>query len=180
MHEYRDSCLICFSETWFQDVHTTTFSNIDGFHCERNDRSSESGKKSGGGVCMYVNQIRDGAAISLSNSAPAHLMLNCWQSACGHFTCHENSPSRLWQSHISHPNRMWIMLRQNWLRSSRVWKGTLLTQCILFWAISTSVTYMQNCPISTNMLIFLQEVIGPWINVTVISPMHIRPVEDRD
>ena len=51
MHEYRD-CLICFSETWFQDVHTTTFSNIDGFHCERNDRSSESGKKSGGGVCM--------------------------------------------------------------------------------------------------------------------------------
>ena len=37
-YEYRDTCLMCFSETWFKNVDTSAITDIDGFHCERMDR----------------------------------------------------------------------------------------------------------------------------------------------
>ena len=46
--------MMCFSETWFKDSNIDT--NIDGFICKRMDRSPESGKLSGGSVCIYINQ----------------------------------------------------------------------------------------------------------------------------
>ncbi len=54
--EYWDSCLMCFSETWFKPgIDTQQFSHIDGFTCIRGDRTIDSGKSCGGGVCVYVN-----------------------------------------------------------------------------------------------------------------------------
>ena len=47
---------MCFSETWFKDTDSTYDTNIDGFLCERMDRTPESGKSTGGGVCVYINK----------------------------------------------------------------------------------------------------------------------------
>ena len=55
-YEFRDSCLMCFSETWFNDTNTTFDTSIDGFSSERLDRTAESGKSIGGDVCIYVNK----------------------------------------------------------------------------------------------------------------------------
>ena len=55
-YEYRDANLMCFSETWFKDTDTGYDTSIDGFTCERMDRTAESGKTTGGGVCVYINK----------------------------------------------------------------------------------------------------------------------------
>ena len=56
LSEYRDSNILCFTETWWC-VDTLTES-IEGFGLPyRQDRDNDiSGKKMGGGVCMYVNE----------------------------------------------------------------------------------------------------------------------------
>ncbi len=54
-YEYRESSLMCFTETWFKDSDTPYDTTIDGFTCERLDRTLDSGKSSGGGVCVYIN-----------------------------------------------------------------------------------------------------------------------------
>ena len=53
---YRDSCLMCFSETWFKSTDSPHTSEIEGFACERMDRTLDSNKLTGGGVCAYVNK----------------------------------------------------------------------------------------------------------------------------
>ena len=55
-YEYRDSCLMCFSETWFKSTDSPHTSEIEGFACERMDRTLDSNKLTGGGVCAYVNK----------------------------------------------------------------------------------------------------------------------------
>ena len=46
--EYRDTCLMCFSETWFKPgIDTQQFSHIDGFTCIRGYRTLDSGKSCG-------------------------------------------------------------------------------------------------------------------------------------
>ena len=55
-YEYRDSCMMCFSETWFSPRDSESSTAIEGFTCVRNDRTSDSGKSMGGGVCAYVNE----------------------------------------------------------------------------------------------------------------------------
>ena len=58
LREYRNACIMCFSETWFNDRVTDEIASIDGFVLARKDRSKEEsgGKERGGGVCMYVNE----------------------------------------------------------------------------------------------------------------------------
>ena len=58
MREYKDACLLCFSETWFDDGITDDSVYIDGFSVPfRGDRNKgDSGKHHGGGVCVYVNE----------------------------------------------------------------------------------------------------------------------------
>ena len=53
---YRESSLICFTETWLQEGKDpdSAFA-IDGFTLIRSDRTEASGKTSGGGVCTYIN-----------------------------------------------------------------------------------------------------------------------------
>ena len=55
-YEYRESCLLCFTETWFSSKDTTADTDMDGFVCVRGDRTEASGKLIGGGVCAYVNE----------------------------------------------------------------------------------------------------------------------------
>ncbi|XP_077981372.1 uncharacterized protein LOC144436447 [Glandiceps talaboti] len=55
--EYRDSCLLCFSETWLTDNISNNALQVDGFYGPfRTDRDHDvTGKAIGGGVCIYVN-----------------------------------------------------------------------------------------------------------------------------
>ncbi|XP_071953435.1 uncharacterized protein [Antedon mediterranea] len=57
LKDYRDANLICMSETWFTDTDSEFDTNIDGFSCERSDRTLDSGKSIGGGVCVFVNSL---------------------------------------------------------------------------------------------------------------------------
>jgi len=53
--DYRDASAIAFVETWFHCNNTNDETTLDGFHLYRRDRTEESLKSKGGGVCIYVN-----------------------------------------------------------------------------------------------------------------------------
>ena len=55
MNEYRESGLICITESWFTENQSGSGADIDNFSLYRTDRTSESLKSRGGGVCAYVN-----------------------------------------------------------------------------------------------------------------------------
>lgn len=52
--EYRNASLLAITETWF-DCDDTNIS-LDNFTLYRGDRTAESGKQRGGGVCLFVNK----------------------------------------------------------------------------------------------------------------------------
>ncbi|XP_058038014.1 uncharacterized protein LOC131197679 [Ahaetulla prasina] len=54
--DFRNSAVLCFSETWLNESIENSSLNIPGFQIERSDRIPEtSGKKKGGGLCLYIN-----------------------------------------------------------------------------------------------------------------------------
>ena len=55
--EFRDSSILCFTETWLSNDIPNDIIDIDGFDILRLDRSQTATNKSkGGGICMYVNK----------------------------------------------------------------------------------------------------------------------------
>ena len=58
LHEYRNACIMAFSETWLSSRDSDADLSISGFGAPvRLDRDAEStGKSQGGGVCIYINQ----------------------------------------------------------------------------------------------------------------------------
>ena len=56
MNEYRDSCLLAFTETWLKESIPDNVIDIPHFDVVRGDRTEQSGKSKGGGVCLYINQ----------------------------------------------------------------------------------------------------------------------------
>ena len=59
LSEYKDACVMCFSETWFDSKISDDSLHIDGFGTPyRGDRASfeVTGKHCGGGVCVYINE----------------------------------------------------------------------------------------------------------------------------
>ena len=56
--EFREACMLCFTETWFCDNISDDSVAIDGFGSPfRCDRDCDvTGKKRGGGVCMYIKE----------------------------------------------------------------------------------------------------------------------------
>ena len=58
LHEYRNACIMAFSETWLSSRDSDADLSISGFGAPvRLDRDAEStGKSQGGGVCVYINQ----------------------------------------------------------------------------------------------------------------------------
>ena len=58
LSEYRDSNILCFTETWWCSDTPSENTYLEGFgYPYRTDRDNEiSGKKTGGGVCVYVSE----------------------------------------------------------------------------------------------------------------------------
>lgn len=55
LREYREANLVCLSETWLSGMDLDP--DLPGFSVMRSDRSrTATGKKQGGGVCVYVNE----------------------------------------------------------------------------------------------------------------------------
>ena len=51
-HEYRTCSIMCYTETWLSDDVPDSHVNMEGFSLFRSDRTKDSGKKNGGGVCL--------------------------------------------------------------------------------------------------------------------------------
>lgn len=56
--DFRDSCIMVFTETWLTERDEDTNLLIDGFGIPfRMDRKTDvTGKSQGGGACLYVNK----------------------------------------------------------------------------------------------------------------------------
>lgn len=54
--DLRDCSAICLTETWLHEYIPDSALQLDGFTFHRADRTSESLKQRGGGVCIYINQ----------------------------------------------------------------------------------------------------------------------------
>ena len=55
-HEYRTCSIMCYTETWLTDAFRESHVKMDGFSLFRSDRTKDSGKKNGSGVCLFVNE----------------------------------------------------------------------------------------------------------------------------
>ena len=85
-NEYRDACLMAFSETWFDKNVADRGTFIKGFGCPaRLDRDKQTtGKEKGGGVCLYVNErwcktiiVREQLRISASSDKRGFVCVFC-------------------------------------------------------------------------------------------------------
>ena len=56
LHEYREACVLAFSETWLNETVPDSEVCPDGFSIVRLDRCSKAtGKEHGGGMCVMIN-----------------------------------------------------------------------------------------------------------------------------
>ncbi|PIK46347.1 hypothetical protein BSL78_16796 [Apostichopus japonicus] len=56
LNEFRNASLMSFTETWLTEHHNDAHVSVNGFKLMRGDRTTDSGKEKGGGVCLYVNE----------------------------------------------------------------------------------------------------------------------------
>ena len=54
-NEFRSASLMCFTETWLSENVADSHVNIEGFSIFLADRTNDSGKLKGGGLCVFVN-----------------------------------------------------------------------------------------------------------------------------
>ena len=54
-NEFRSASLMCFTETWLSENVADSHVNIEGFSIFCADRTIDSGKLKGGGLCVFVN-----------------------------------------------------------------------------------------------------------------------------
>lgn len=52
---FRDICIIALTETWLDGSISDNEVTLGGFNIIRSDRTAQSGKMRGGGVCFYIN-----------------------------------------------------------------------------------------------------------------------------
>lgn len=55
LSDYRQSCLVCLSETWLAETDPESAIDLESFSVVRADRSASSGKSKGGGLCVFIN-----------------------------------------------------------------------------------------------------------------------------
>ena len=55
-NEIRSASLMCFTETWLCESVAESHVNIAGFSIFRAERTNDSGKIKGGGLCVFVNE----------------------------------------------------------------------------------------------------------------------------
>lgn len=53
-NDYRESCLMIYTETWLQGDFPDPLVQVQGFSNVRMDRNNNSGKLRGGGICVYI------------------------------------------------------------------------------------------------------------------------------
>lgn len=53
--EYRESCIMVFTETWLHRDIPDTLCQLEGFSLLRSDRTEMSGKSQGGGIGIFIN-----------------------------------------------------------------------------------------------------------------------------
>jgi len=51
----KDSCILLITETWFHPFILDSAIKLTGYTIQRHDRTSDSGKSRGGGLCVYVS-----------------------------------------------------------------------------------------------------------------------------
>ena len=56
LREYRESSLICLTETWLSDNDPDSSVDLEGYQFLRMDRNQNSGKTKGGGIGVFVNE----------------------------------------------------------------------------------------------------------------------------
>ncbi len=62
--DYRQSCLICLSESWLTDTDPDSSVDLEGFTLARADRNANSCNSKGGGVCAYINKYCNPAHVT--------------------------------------------------------------------------------------------------------------------
>ena len=55
-NEFCSASLMCFTETWLSENVADSHVNIEGFSIFCADRTNDSGKLKGGGLCVFVNE----------------------------------------------------------------------------------------------------------------------------
>ena len=55
--EYKNSCVLCFTESWPNNQIPDSHVELEGFHIVRLDRTIESGKQRRGGLYIYINSL---------------------------------------------------------------------------------------------------------------------------
>ena len=94
MHEYRQACLLAFTETWLDGNVQDSDLFIDEFdtpiRLDRNKR--DTWKEQGGGVCFYVNR-RWCRTVIVRDTHFARLILSSCPSHFGPSVCQGNSPN---------------------------------------------------------------------------------------
>lgn len=65
--DYRQSCLICLSETWLNDRDPESAIDLEGFSVVQADRNVKSEKSKGGGVCMFKNKQCNPSQVTIRN-----------------------------------------------------------------------------------------------------------------
>ena len=82
LYEYRESSIMCFSETWLITTINDSHVNIDGFTIARSDRTTKSGKQTNGPITTTYTPRR----------LCAPQTSNFWLSVFAHTTSLEKSP----------------------------------------------------------------------------------------
>ena len=55
-NEFHSASPMCYSKTWLSENVTDSHVNIEGFSISRADRTNDSGKLKGGGMCVFMNE----------------------------------------------------------------------------------------------------------------------------
>lgn len=53
---FRDACIIALTESWLHESISDSEINLDNFLTVRADRTRQSGKERGGGLCVFLNK----------------------------------------------------------------------------------------------------------------------------
>ena len=51
----KDACILIITETWLHQLIPDSAIELAGYNTQRHDRTADSGKSRGGGLCVYVN-----------------------------------------------------------------------------------------------------------------------------
>ena len=176
-HEYRESCLMVFTESWLQDDFPDELIQVPGFTTVRMDRNANSGKRRGGGICMYIRDAWCGNYTIKDTVCSPDLELLCLSLRPFHlprdygniFICAVYIPPSGNASRAA--TRIAEIASTSSSRTSR-------TRRCLLWETSTTADWNMPFQGFSNTSATVQGRTIYWTNVTVILIMHMKPESD--